>query len=239
VAQTNCGPTLIVIPAFNEQGKIGRVVAGIPSAVGADILVVDDGSIDETNMEARSAGATVVRHERNMGVGAAIRSGIDYALTHEYEVVAIMSGDDQHDPSDLPRILRLIAEDGFDLVQGSRRFDHLEAPHIGLFRRSSTWFYARLFRALTGFPATDATNGGRAFRTAILGDSRINLWQSWLDGYELEPYLLYQTVRCGYRVTEAPMKVVYHDNGTTKMKPVRDWWHILRPLLFLAFRYRQ
>jgi dolichol-phosphate mannosyltransferase len=236
------GPTrriLIVIPAYNEQGKIGRVVAGIPPAIVADILVVDDCSVDQTNREAREAGAMVVRHEHNMGVGAAIRSGIDYALAHKYDVVAVLSGDDQHDPNDLPRLLRLISEEGFDMAQGSRRYDGLRAPSIGLFRRVSTWFYALLFRSLTGFRSTDATNGGRAFRTAILRDSRINLWQSWLDGYELEPYLLYQTVRYGYKVTEAPMKVIYHENGTTKMKPIRDWWHILRPMVFLAFRIRQ
>ena len=239
MGQSGCGPTLIVIPAYNEQGKIGRVVARIPSWIFADILVVDDCSVDQTNTEAREAGAMVVCHDHNMGVGAAIRSGIDYALAHNYDVVAILSGDDQHDPNDLPRLLRLITEDGYDVVQGSRRLEGLQAPRIGLFRRSSTWFYALLFRSLTGFRATDATNGGRAFRTAILKDPRINLWQNWLDGYELEPYFLYQTVRYGYKVTEAPMKVVYHDNGTTKMNPIRDWWHILRPLIFLALRIRR
>jgi dolichol-phosphate mannosyltransferase len=239
MGQVSCGPTLIVIPAYNEQGKIGRVVAGIPAGIVADILVVDDCSVDQTSAEAREAGALVVRHERNMGVGAAIRSGIDYALAHNYDVVAILSGDDQHDPNDLPQLLRLIKEDDYDLVQGSRRYDGLRSPGIGLFRRVTTWFYALLFRSLTGFRTTDATNGGRAFRAAILSDSRINLWQDWLDGYELEPYLLYQTVRYGYKVTEAPMKVTYHQDGTTKMKPVRDWWHILRPLVFLALRIRR
>jgi dolichol-phosphate mannosyltransferase len=237
--EVNSQRTLIVIPAFNEQGKIGRVIEKIRRAIVSDVLVVDDGSVDNTRWEASAAGAAIIEHRSNLGVGAAIRSGIDYALGHDYEVVAVLAGDDQHDPSDLPTLLRLIREDGFDLVQGSRRLGKLRAPSIGIFRRTATFVYAGLFRTLTGFPSTDATNGGRAFRTAIFRNSEINLWQSWLDGYELEPYLLYQTIRLGFRVTEAPMKVVYHDNGTTKMKPLRDWWHILRPLVLLTLRIRK
>jgi dolichol-phosphate mannosyltransferase len=231
--------TLVVIPAYNEQGKIGDVVTGVPLDIVAAVLVVDDCSHDQTGAEANEAGALVLRHERNLGVGAAIRSGIDYARTHEYDVVAIMSGDNQHDPRDLPGLLNLIEEDGYDFVQGSRRLGGLRAPNISLFRRSFTWLYTLVFRILTGFPSTDATNGGRAFRVSIFRDSRINLWQDWLNGYELEPYLLYKAIRHGFRVTEAPMKVIYHDAGTTKMRPIRDWWRLFRPMMFLAFGLRK
>ena len=229
--------TLIVIPAFNEAGKIGRVIAKIPPGIG-DPLVVDDCSSDDTHQEAVAAGALVMRHERNTGVGGAIRSGIDYGIANGYDIVAILSGDDQHDPTDLPGVLRPIVEDGYDFVQGSRRLAGLQETHIGWFRRTFTWVYAVLFRLATGFPCTDATNGGRAFRLTLFQDRRINLWQDWLNTYELEPYLFYQAVHLGYRVTEAPMKVLYHRQGTTKMKPVRDWWRILRPIVYLRLGLR-
>jgi len=229
--------TLIVIPAYNEQGKIGTVIGKIPTDLSADTLVVDDCSRDETSAEARAAGALVARHPVNQGVGAGIRSGIDYARANGYDVVAILSGDDQHDPNDLRGVLARIAE-GYDFVQGSRRLAGLDAPNIGLFRRVFTLVYAVIFRVLTGFACTDATNGGRAFRVRIFDDKRINLWQDWLDTYELEPYLLYQAIKCGVRVTEAPMKVIYHQRGTTKMKPFRDWWRILRPVVYLALGLR-
>ena len=230
---------LVVIPAFNEEGKIGGVVSKIPRTVADAILVVDDSSIDNTAAEAIQAGAAVQRHERNLGVGAAIRTGVDYALTNGFDVVAIVSGDDQHDPSDLPGLLKPIIEEGYDFVQGSRRLRGLDAPNIGLFRRAFTWIYTILFRLLSRYPCTDATNGGRAFKTDIFQNRKINLWQEWLNTYELEPYLLYTVARGGYRITEAPMKVIYHKRGTTKMKAFRDWWRILRPILFLWLGLRK
>jgi dolichol-phosphate mannosyltransferase len=230
---------LVVVPAYNEQGKVGRVVTGALKQPVQGVLVVDDCSTDDTSREATSAGAMVVRHEQNAGVGAAIRSGIDFAMEQGFEVVAVLSGDDQHDPTELPGLVQPILEEGYDFVQGSRRLGGLRAPNIGWFRRISTWVYSVTFRGLTGFACTDATNGGRAFHLRIFADGKIDLWQSWLDSYELEPYLFYRVVREGYRVTEAPMKVVYHSSGTTKMKPMRDWWRILRPMVFLALRLKR
>lgn len=230
---------LVVVPALNEEGKIGRVAGRIPRHLVDGILVVDDGSSDRTREEAESAGATVVRHDHTRGVGAAIRTGIDHALRNGFDVVVVFSGDDQHDPADLPALLHPILEEGCDLVQGSRRLGGLRAPNIGWFRRLATWFYAVLFRLLTGFPISDATNGGRAFKVSLFAGGGIDLWQPWLDTYELEPYLLYKAVTGGHRVREVPITVVYHDRGTTKMKAIRDWWRILRPLVLLALRIRR
>ncbi len=225
---------LVVIPAYNEQGKVGMVVKKVLAQGIKSVLVVNDCSTDQTALEAQAAGALVISHERNLGVGAAIRTGIDHALAHRFPVVAILSGDDQHDPTELPGLLRPILIENYDFVQGSRRFRGLHAPNIGWFRRLFTWVYAATFRLLTGFPCSDATNGGRAFHTRIFSDGKIDLWQTWLNSYELEPYLLYKVVRERYRVTEAPMTVIYHTRGTTKMKPVRDWWRIFRPMVYLA-----
>lgn len=238
-SQESASRILIIAPAYNEAGKIGKVVEKVKAAVPYDLLVVDDCSTDQTAIEAQQAGAKVISHSRNQGVGAAIRTGVDYALNQGYEVVAIVSGDDQHDPNELPGLLAPVLEEGYDFVQGSRRLGGLNAPEIGLFRRVFTQVYAIAFRLLTGFACTDATNGGRAFRTSIFQNKSINLWQEWLNTYELEPYLFYKVVRGPFRVTEAPMKVIYHRQGTTKMKPFRDWWRILRPIIFLSLGLRR
>jgi dolichol-phosphate mannosyltransferase len=230
---------LIIVPAYNEQGKIGRVVHKIPEHLYESIVVVNDCSADGTAGEAESAGAIVLSHSVNRGVGAAIRTGIDYAIKNNYDAVVVMAGDDQHDPGDLPGLLAPLHEGKYDFVQGSRRLAGLQAPNIGSFRRIMTWGYTALFRILTGFPCTDATNGGRAFRLRIFRNKQINLWQDWLNTYELEPYLLYKAIRCAVRVTEAPMKVIYHERGTTKMRPFRDWWRLFRPLVFLALGLRK
>jgi dolichol-phosphate mannosyltransferase len=229
---------ITIIPAYNEVGKIGKVIGKIPSGIVDEVVVIDDCSQDDTVKEAKKAGAIVISHTKNMGVGAAIRTGIDYAITNGFQVVSILSGDDQHDPCELRGLLEPITNDDFDFVQGSRRIGGLNAPEIGWFRRTFTWMYAFVFRLLTGFPCTDATNGGRAFKTSIFQDKSINLWQEWLNTYELEPYLLYKVVRRDFKVTEAPMKVIYHRRGTTKMKPFRDWWRIFRPMIYLALGLR-
>src|SRR3954453_5351700 len=115
------GRTLCVLPAFNEEGKIGRLVRRFgPDAVG-EILVVDDGSTDATGKEAEAAGATVIRQPQNMGVGAAIRSGIDYARDNGYEVVVVMGADDQDDPAEIPLVAEPVLAGEADFVQGSRR----------------------------------------------------------------------------------------------------------------------
>jgi dolichol-phosphate mannosyltransferase len=229
----------VVVPAWNEAGKIGAVVRKIPRRWASCVIVVDDCSGDRTSDEAREAGAEVVlRHETNRGVGAGIRTGLFEARRLGYEFAAVLSGDDQHVPSELPRILAPLFAGEADLVQGSRWLPGGATPGIPPERRWLTRLYPLLFRAASGFPVTDGTNGMRAFRLALLDDPRIRLAQDWLDRYELEPYLLFQAVRNGYRVCEAPVTVCYHSRGTTKMRLVRDGWRILRPLVFLRFGLR-
>ena len=223
-----------VIPAYNEQGKIGRVLRKIPPGIVDAILVVDDCSRDRTSEEAAAGGAIVLRHEVNQGVGAGIRTGIDYARQHGFDVVTILSGDDQHDPTELPIVLGPIFSGQCDFVQGSRRLGGGKMVKIRWFRRITTAIYPVLFHLCTGFRSTDATNGFRAFKLSIFNDRRINLWQSWLNRYELEPYLLYQAVMTGKRVKEVPITIIYHQEGTTKMRGLKDWWRILRPLVLMT-----
>lgn len=224
----------VVVPAYNEAGKIGTVVRKIPRRWVSRIIVVDDASSDTTAVEARAAGADeVLVHRENRGVGAAIRSGLFEARRLGLAYAAILSGDDQHEPVELPRVLEPLFAGEADLVQGSRWLPGGATPGIPSQRRWLTLLYPRLFRLASGYPSTDGTNGFRAFRLSLLDDPRIRLDQPWLDRYELEPYLLYQAVRAGYRVREVPVTVRYHSRGTTKMRVVRDGWRLLRPLVFL------
>ncbi|HEY6866641.1 MAG TPA: glycosyltransferase family 2 protein [Candidatus Eisenbacteria bacterium] len=224
----------VVVPAYNEAGKIGVVVRKVPRRWASRVIVVDDASTDASAAEAREAGAdAVLVHPRNRGVGAAIRSGLFEARRLGLAYAAILSGDDQHEPDELPRVLEPLFAGKADLVQGSRWLPGGATPGIPADRRWLTRLYPRLFRLASGYPSTDGTNGFRAFRLALLDDPRLRLDQPWLDRYELEPYLLYQVVRAGYRVREVPVTVRYHSRGTTKMKVVRDGWRLLRPLVLL------
>jgi dolichol-phosphate mannosyltransferase len=230
----------VVVPAYDEAGKIGKVVRKVPRRLVATVIVVDDASTDVTGDEARAAGADlVIRHEHNRGVGAAIRTGLFAAQRRGLEFGAVLSGDDQHEPDELDRVLAPLFSGEADLVQGSRWMPGGATPGIPPDRRWLTRWYAKLFRLASGFPSTDGTNGLRAFRLAMLDDPRIRLEQTWLDHYELEPYLLFQAIRCGYRVREVPVTVRYHSRGTTKMRGLRDGWRIVRPLIFLRFRLKR
>jgi len=224
----------VVVPAYNERGKIGDVVRKVPRRWASTVIVVDDCSRDGTDDEARAAGAEqVVRHDVNRGVGAAIRTGLFAARDAGLRYAAILSGDDQHEPDELPRVLVPLVRGEADLVQGSRWLPGGATPGIPHQRRWLTRLYPWLFRMASGYPSTDGTNGFRAFRLSLLDHPRIRLDQPWLDRYELEPYLLYQAVRCGFRVREVPVTVRYHSRGTTKMHLLRDGWRILRPLVYL------
>lgn len=228
----------VVVPAWNEHGKIGDVVRKVPRQFASCVIVVDDHSADDTSDEARAAGAEVVlRHEVNQGVGAGIRTGLFEAKRRGFEFAAILSGDDQHEPDELPRILAPLFAGEADLVQGSRWLPGGATPGIPADRRWLTRLYPILFRLASGFPVTDGTNGMRAFRLSLLDDPRIQLQQDWLNRYELEPYLLFQAVACRYRIVEAPVTVRYHARGTTKMR-IQDGWRILRPLIYLRLGMR-
>ena len=225
----------VVIPALNEAGKIGRVLDKMPRDGRFEAIVVDDGSTDGTGDEARAHGAAVVvRHEVRSGVGAAIRDGWLVGLERSRPYLALISGDDQHEPGELVTALDVLLRRDADYVQGSR-WTHggkVVGPTGG--RGFGTRLYSVAFSFLAGRRVTDATNGFRIFRASLLHDERIDLAQSWLTSYDLEPYVLFKAIRGGYRVIEHPVTVVYHaTEGYTKMRGLGDWWRLFRPALLL------
>ena len=225
----------VIIPALNEAGKIGRVLDKIPRDGRFEAIVVDDGSTDGTGDEARAHGAAVVvRHEVRGGVGAAIRDGWRCALERGRPYVALVSGDDQHEPAELAGALDALLEQKADYVQGSRWMPGGQVIGSTGGRGFGTRFYSVVFSILAFRRVTDATNGFRVFRSSILTDRRLDIGQAWLESYDLEPYVLYKVIRCGYRVIEHPVTVRYHaTEGFTKMRGIRDWWRLFRPALLL------
>jgi dolichol-phosphate mannosyltransferase len=231
-----------VAPAWNEGERIARVVRAVPGDFVETTVVVDDGSIDDTADHAANAGAEVIRSGRNRGVGAAIRSGIDYAIEHGYEAVVIVSGGGKTPPEQIPRLLEPILNGDADFAQGSRYLDGGEYLRMPLRRRIGTRGYTFLFSLFCGHRVTDASSGFRAFRVSLFDDKRINLWQDWLDRYELEPYLLFKALKLRHRVVEVPVTIEYPKTdgiAYTKMRAITDWWKIFRPVVFLALGFKK
>ncbi len=234
---------LAVLPAFNEEGKIGRVVRKVKDIPVVDrIVVVDDCSSDKTSEEATQAGAVVLRHEINRGVGAGIRTGINYGIQNGFEVCTILSGDDQHEPTEIDRVVGPILNGEADFIQGSRRLKGGKVVNDRPFRMITTQLYSLFFSFLVFRRITDATNGFRAFRLSLFKDNEIDIEQTWLDRYELEPYILFKAIKCrNIRLREVPITIYYHGGRKqfTKMKPFRDWWRLAKPLIYLGLRLRK
>ena len=224
----------VVIPALNEAGKIGRVLDKMPRDGRFEAIVVDDGSSDGTGDEARAHGAAVViRHDVRGGVGAAIRDGWLRGVERQRPYLALVSGDDQHEPAELVGALDLLLASGADYVQGSRWMPGGKVVGSTGGRGFGTRLYSLAFSALAFRRVSDATNGFRLFRTSILADPAIDVSQGWLDSYDLEPYVLFKAIR-RHKVIEYPCTVVYHSTGGyTKMRGLRDWWRLFRPALLL------
>ncbi len=227
---------------YNEERKIGTVLDRFHVGDVDRIVVVDDGSTDGTPHTIESRGAGIIRHPVRRGVGAAIRTGIDWARQNGFDVAVIVAGNDKDRPQEIPRLLKPIVDEGCHIVQGSRYLRGGSYGNMPAYRRVATQvLHPWLLSALTRQRMTDSTNGFRAIRLSLFDDPRINVNQEWLDGYELEPYILYKALTLGYRVCEVPVTKIYPSAalGYTKMKPITGWWEMLSPLFLLATGLRR
>ncbi|AUB57953.1 dolichyl-phosphate mannose synthase [Methanobacterium sp. MZ-A1] len=147
---------ITIIPAYNEETAILNVVKGVKKY--SDVLVVDDGSTDKTAILAKNVGATVIKHWKNNGKGAAIKTGLKSAIEDDYDFMVLLDGDGQHDPQCIPFLLG--GMDGVDLLIGSR-FLNMTPQNMPLQRRLSNGITTWLIRFMTGYHITDSQCGFR------------------------------------------------------------------------------
>lgn len=229
---------LVAPVATNEEKKIISVFnrfAGLN--VADEVLLMDDGSTDDTRRAVEAMGYRVISHPERRGVGAAIRTVIEHARAEKFDVVVIMAGNDKDRPAEIPRLVEPIAREGYDFVQGSRYLPGGDFGNMPKYRQIATrYLHPALFSLITGRKITDSTNGFRAIRLSALEDPKIDYHQAWLDRYELEPYLFYKFIKLGYKVKEVPVTKIYPPKalGYTKMAPITGWWSILKPLVLLG-----
>ena len=229
---------MMIAAAYNEQGKIGEVVRRIPRDVIDAILVVDDGSTDDTAREALRHGAEVLSLDRVYGAGFAVRLGFEQAQRRGMDIVVVIAGNNKDAPEEVTRLLDPICDQGQDFVIGSRFLPGgVYGGEMPIYRKIATRLHPALISLSCRKKITESTNGYRAMKVSVLADPRIDLSPHWLDGYQLEVYLLMKLLKLGYRCTEAPVSKIYpiRSRGNTKMRPLVDWWHMLSPIFMVEF----
>jgi len=231
---------LAMFPFFNEEGKLSRLIARMAPGQVDEYLGINDGSTDNGPAELRARGIHFLSQERS-GVGSCIRTAVRFARENNFDVLVVMAGNAKDDPAEIQDLMRPIVEGRADYVQGSRYLPGGSSPNLPLFRNIAIKALSLMFRMYTGKNCTDLTNGFRAYRVNILDDARINLEQAWLDRYEMEYYIHWKAVECGYRVVEVPVTKTYPANGVpyTKVVPFFGWWQMLRPFFLLSLRLRK
>ncbi len=207
---------LALIPAYNEADHITGVVGGARTHL--PVLVVDDGSTDDTAVRARDAGATVLRQWPNQGKGAAMRAGFRWALDAGYEAVVILDGDGQHDPSEIPAFLRVYAERGADLVIGAR--DYSRMP---LVRRMSNTVGRWSFSWAVGRYIPDNQSGYRLISRRLVEKTL----SSSETGFEFEVEMITTCVRCGFKLAWVPIRTIYADEKS-HIRPLHHVIHFFR-----------
>ncbi len=239
--------SVAIIPVFREIGKIGRVIERFtPDSVDQICLIVDApgreilGEIDAAKNRI-DVPVTIIQNPTRAGIGYAIKEGYKYALSNNFGIIIVMAGNGKDDPREIIRLTKPITMDGFDYVQGSRFLPGGIGGHTPFLRRTFTRLFPFAWTLLTGVRVTEVTNGFRAYRAEILRDPNINVWQDWLNGYELEYYLHYKVLTLGYKFTEKPVSKTYSHMGRTgysHISPLKDWNQIVTPVVLLRMGAR-
>ena len=218
---------LVVVPALNEEATVGDVVRSARRTLGCDVLVVDDGSSDTTASVARAAGASVLQHPFNLGVGAALRSGFRVASDGGYETVVQLDGDGQHDADDALKLLECLETAAVDIVIGSR----FEAGYAaGPVRRTSMKLLSRIISRRVGVNITDTTSGFRAFgKRAIQQFARAYPTAYLSDTVEA----LVLAADWSFSVAEQPVHMHARQGGRSSATNTRSAFHFLRLTLVL------
>jgi glycosyltransferase involved in cell wall biosynthesis len=213
---------------------VAQVVAAVRDHLDADVLVIDDGSVDATVDRAVRAGAVVLSHPFNLGVGAALRTGFRYARDQRYPVAVQIDADGQHEVADAKRLFELVTEDGVDLAVGSRFSAGYEVPRL---RRAGMRLLSRRVTRYLGVPISDTSSGFRAFSARAIDRFATAYPTAYLSD-TVEALLLARDL--GFTVTEIGVQMHARQGGTPSSGSSRVAYHYLRLWLVLVLhRFRQ
>jgi len=208
-----------VIPTFNNQSTIGRIVVETQREID-DVLVIDDGSTDETARLAGNAGAYVIKGLRNRGKGNSLRIAFRYALANNFDAIITIDADLQHDPSEIPKFINQYRTDKSKIVIGNRMQGNEKIPPI---RYGPNRIGAYLFSWLIGCPVEDSQCGFRLYDHEVMENIPV-----LNDGFEAEADILLKAGKRGYNIGFVPIRAIYFSDNRHKSyyRPIKDTFRI-------------
>lgn len=218
---------LVILPAYNEAGNIATTVDNIRRCVpDADIVVINDGSTDTTGEAAASAGAIVLHMPYNVGIGAGVQTGFQFAAAYGYDLVIRNDGDGQHVAEDIHHLIKTIQTGEADVVIGSRFLGEGRGYGSSLARRLGIGILSRLLTAITGQRVTDPTSGFAAFNQRAIA-----LFARLYPHDYPEPEAIVILHRAGLRMKEIPVAMRAREHGTSSITPARSAYYMVKVIL--------
>ena len=211
-----------VIPAYNEQKNIGNIIKKTKKYVD-NIIVVDDGSNDKTKETAEKSGAIVLRHVVNLGKGATLKTGCDFAVKKGAKFIVALDADAQHNPNDIPRFIEKLGK--YDIVFSYRK----ASSKMPLVIRFGNWFISNVVNILHGVKLNDTQCGFRAFSKVAYKKIRWNA-----TDYSMESEMIVMAGKQRLKYVQIPIETIYSDKykGTTIIDGIKIVWNMIWWRLF-------
>lgn len=220
---------LAVVPAYNESATIVSVVQALRQhAPEFDTLVIDDGSTDDTDALARNAGARVIKLPFNVGIGGAVQTGFVYARDHDYDFLAQVDGDGQHDSLELERLIATMHGEAVDMVCGSRFLTDDYRYPAPISRRTGIHIFAFLLSRIVGMRVSDPTSGFRLYNRRAI---ELFACDYPHDYPEVEAVLILHHHRL--RMREIPVRMYTRGGGTSSISTGKSAYYMMKVLLAL------
>lgn len=225
---SNIGKTLIIIPAYNEQERIQNVISRCMKYLSdrVDLIVINDGSTDETLTVCEREGIDVINTPFNQGVGNALQTGFRYAIENNYDYLINLDADGQHGPDDLPKFIDKLHEGTVDIVIGSR-FLEKDKYEGSIIRIIGIRFFSKLVSFLIREKITDVTSGYRGMNRAALNFTIIDTFNF---DYPDADFLL-TLHRAGFRFCEIPVTMMKRYGGKSQHRGLKPLYYIFKMLL--------
>lgn len=222
---------LIIIPAYNEEKNIYKVIKSIQEIEPlVDILVINDGSKDNTSFEANKAGAKVINLPFNLGIGGAVQTGYKYALYNNYDYAIQIDGDGQHNAEYIKDIISKLESGHFDMVIGSRFLNNTNYKP-SFFRKIGIGYFSKLISKVIGQEVTDTTSGYRGINKKV-----IKIFSEYYPTDYPEPETIIYLKKRNIKIGEVPVIMNYRQGGKSSITPIKSIYYMIKVTLAILLQ---